>query len=78
MPATRASFSRHVNVQAQSQGTVKSLLSAVLTEFHFSPDLMLDSPGRVIPPKHSLHVHYSPTEMEVNSSQWPQHSESQI
>lgn len=44
VPAAEAPCSRHANLQAQSQGTIKSLLLAILTDVHFSQDLPFDSP----------------------------------
>lgn len=44
VPAAEEPRSRHANLQAQSQGMIKSLLLAILTDVHFSQDLPLDSP----------------------------------
>lgn len=75
VPAAKASCSRHANLQAQSQGTVKSLLLAVLAEVHFTQDLPFDSARRVTFSTYSLHLHRSPRETGVNSCRQPQPSE---
>lgn len=63
VPTAEEPCSRHSNLQVPSQGTIKSLFLAVLTDVHFSQDLTAQGFSTC-----SLPLHCSPKEAGINSS----------